>query len=206
MKYDYQFKQTILESGIYQEYCTAFKQVLKGDNSARDSFINAHGLKVYKACKSLSNSKYNQRKKIRQRFNLIVEKEKAVFLTLTFTDETLAKTSAETRSKYVKRYLKEQCARYVANLDYGSQKGREHYHALIMPRNGSIDLKAWKYGTIDCKRVRNTQKDTEKVARYVAKLSNHALKNTGKMPRVIFSRGWLDTKQYYDDNLETLPF
>lgn len=208
MKYSNEFKKSLLESGVFNEYCTAKKQYVYDDDGVGvGSFLIAHGYDAYQACKSLSDCKWHKKQKIEKRFEKVVECEKAIFLTLTFTDEVLEKTNEETRAKYVKRFLKSQCAKYVANIDFGAKKEREHYHALVMPLDGSISLKEWhKYGGIKAERVKNTEKDCEKVSKYVAKLSNHALKNTGRMPRIIFSRGWRQMSCFYDENLELLPF
>ena len=74
-----------------------------------------------------------------------------VFLTLTFNDKTLATTSAETRRRYVARFLSNQCPNYVANIDYGGKRGREHYHAVILC--DTINYKEWhQYGAIKAKK------------------------------------------------------
>ena len=100
----------------------------------------------------------------------------------------LASTTKETRRRYVARYLKTQSETYVANIDFGGKNGREHYHAIVAE---NCDLKQWKskYGMINVKRIRNTKDDLNRVKNYVAKLTNHALKNTTKQAdRLLFSR------------------
>ena len=51
---------------------------------------------------------------------------------MSFNDATIQKTNAETRKRYIKNYLKNETALYIANIDYGAKKGREHYHANIL--------------------------------------------------------------------------
>ena len=78
---------------------------------------------------------------------------------------------------------------YVANIDYGSKNKREHYHALI--NCDKVDFKSWrKYGNINAKRVRNKdiESDKTKLSKYIAKLSNHAIKETTKRSCLIYSR------------------
>lgn len=109
-----------------------------------------------------------------------------VFVTLTFTDEVLASTSAETRRRYVQRYLKSQAQgrKYVANIDFGKENHREHYHAVV---EGRLDPLQWSYGALNVKQVRKTSKPAA-LAKYVAKLSNHAIKETCKRSVLIYSR------------------
>lgn len=64
----------------------------------------------------------------------------AKFLTLTFNDSFFDRgTSEDTRRKYIRRFLKEQCQEYVANVDYGDKNGREHFHAIVVPKSTRID-------------------------------------------------------------------
>lgn len=113
---------------------------------------------------------------------------KCLFLTLTFTDSTLSSTTPETRRKYVRRFLKSQCPVYVANIDFGGKNGREHYHALV--RSEKIDYRLWhKLGAIKGEHVRTSETDLTRTAKYIAKLSKHAIKETaGKGVRIIYSR------------------
>ena len=112
-----------------------------------------------------------------------------IFLTLTFNDDTLRNTTEKQRRVAVSRYLKQYGCMYVANIDYGSKNKREHYHALI--NCDKVDFKSWrKYGNINAKRVRNKdiESDKNKLSKYIAKLSNHAIKETTKRSCLIYSR------------------
>ena len=123
-------------------------------------------------------------KRLRWRVENMLKAGNCVFATLTFTDSVLQNTSPETRRRYVTRYLKSQQAQYVANIDYGGKNGREHYHAVVQ---GRIDPLAWSYGALNVKKVRDTSKPI-KLAKYVNKLSNHAIKETCKRNAIIYSR------------------
>lgn len=193
LKYKYEEKQAVVVGGLLAEYERGRRKAKDDNGQMLDQFEEENGLYIRKLCHSVSNTKYNQRKNIEKRFIKAVRMDSAIFLTLTFTDEVLSKTNAETRRKYVQRFLKSECEIYVANIDFGDKNGREHYHALVYAFEGSISLKKWHiYGGIKAERVHNTDKDGEKVSKYLAKLSQHALKKSGRFPRLIWSRGWED--------------
>lgn len=212
-KYDLDEKQAVLMAGIVAEYEQARRKSFKEkDNGlALDQFEERVGRYTHLLCKSVSDSKYRKRINIEKRFKDIVYTNNAIFVTLTFNDETLAKTSEETRRQYVRKYLKKQCRVYVANIDFGDKEKnpdsneREHYHALVMARDKDkgLDLSKWAYGIINAKRVRYKRENVQKVSKYVAKLSQHALKKSGRLPRLIWSRGF-DSFEFTEDEL--LPF
>lgn len=126
-----------------------------------------------------------------------------VFLTLTFKD--LNTTTKESRRKYVRRYLKNHCLDFVANIDYGAKNGREHYHAVALI-NGPIDYTKWhKYGAIKGElvptRFKEEEKRTNRIAYYITKLSLHALKDgTYCLDRLVYCR---KNEDYYT---AILPF
>ena len=115
----------------------------------------------------------------------MLESGNCIFLTFTFTDEVLAKTNEDTRRQKVRRYLSSYNCEYVANIDFGKKNGREHYHALIQCNN--VDYNAFDYGALNGERVRSTN-DFAKLAKYISKLTNHAIKDTAKGSRLIYNR------------------
>lgn len=125
--------------------------------------------------------------KVVKKITRLVKSGQAVFLTLTFTDNTLNNTTPETRRRYVARYLKSQCDFYVANIDFGEDNGREHYHALV---NGRVNLKMWLYGAINSEKAHTSAKDKERIAKYITKLTYHAIKSSTcpLNQRLIYSR------------------
>lgn len=206
-RFSEQDKSFALKNGIYARYSQLHKRIFNGDETAREEFFNEYDQYWYDLCRSIAVSKCRQKRSIEQRFEKVVLKGQAVFVTLTFKPSVLESTSEETRAKYVKRFLKECCVSYVANVDYGDENEREHYHGLVMPLDGLKSLKEWSYGWYKFKKVGTSDKDRLKVSKYVAKLSNHALKNKGWKPRIIYSRGWKHSLySFYDDNLIRLPF
>lgn len=108
--------------------------------------------------------------------------EECLFVTFTFTDSVLQHTKQDTRRKYIQRYLKNY--NYVANIDFSPNKNREHYHAILQTTN--IDLDGWQYGFIHYRHINIS--NSEKLATYITKLSNHAVKNSVKNNRVMYSR------------------
>lgn len=143
----------------------------------------------WKHMKALQVNRWKRNKRIREHLEDIISKP-SLFLTLTFTDEVLASTSQLTRRRYVSRLLGGFKVPYIANIDFGdsqdyiddegnARKGtnREHYHAVI--QLSKIDHKKWLYGSIDFKRVYNS--NDERMARYLTKLQYHAIKSPKRL-------------------------
>lgn len=148
-------------------------------------------------CNKMSHAIYNRRARTRDKISaMIITNEgelssRTYFLTLTFSDETLNKTSEETRRRYVARVLKAFAVQYVANIDYGGERGREHYHAVIrLDQSASITnlKKAWlEYGFIGVKRIKS--ESSADLSHYINKLTSHSIKkSTGCLKRAIYSR------------------
>lgn len=117
----------------------------------------------------------------------MLEHKECVFITLTFDPKKgIFNTASDTRKQYVRKYLKNESSCYVANIDYGELNGQEHYHALVINR---VNPKKWKYGTCNVKMVRGCDLDTSvRIAKYISKLTNHAIKATTKRSCIIYSR------------------
>lgn len=143
-------------------------------------------------CEKINHAEYERTKRLKKRIRAMLTSGTCLFLTLTFTNDTLANTTPKQRRVAVVRYLKQFKCQYIANIDFGKDKTktmREHYHAVIQSEN--IDFASWrKYGNINCQRIRsrNIEVDKTKLAKYVAKLSNHAIKETTKRGSLIYSR------------------
>ena len=135
----------------------------------------------------LNHNEYKRVRRLKEKMLQSVLSNNALFLTLTFNSDTIARTTIPTRRRYVARYLKSQSAFYIANIDFGARNGREHYHAVVVGQ--SIDYKAWhSLGAIKGLKIAPTRNDTTRVSKYVAKLTNHAIKETTKQFRLIYSR------------------
>ena len=114
------------------------------------------------------------------------EREARRLHSITFISLVLKNTNEETRRKYVTRALKQMSDRYIANIDYGTKNEREHYHAIVVC--DQVDHTLWsEYGAINFERIKATS-DSVKLAKYVVKLTNHAMKESVKQNRVIYSK------------------
>lgn len=146
----------------------------------------------------LNNAFYARLKRLRARVaGMIVKYNSLWFVTLTFSDETLARTSQAYRKRLVKQFLNDY-PEYVANIDYGKENEREHYHALVAG-NSIIDSNWTKYGFIynELCLLSDIDSTVPAVSKYVAKLSNHAVKETCKQNYLIYSRSKKNEKKCF---------
>ncbi len=161
-----------------------------------------NSLKV-KCYRQMAHAKQRKRKKIDNGMNFAIKRGYAlIFATFTFNDDVI-NLKQRTRRNYINNYLK-QYDGYIANIDYGEQGQREHYHAIIFINPSIIndfvfDWKynnkkkrkyrvvtnleslmqvkyIYKYGYYDFQLVNMNDDDLGKVKNYIAKLTNHALK------------------------------
>lgn len=138
-------------------------------------------------CQRYCKNYHNRNIRLSKRIELIlnVDINDNAFITLTFNDASLNNLSYSTRRKRVREFLKSQCALYVANIDFGKKNGREHYHAVVSNR---VDPSLWAYGS--CNAIKITRYNSKALAKYVNKLTNHALKDTAnKGASIIYSKG-----------------
>lgn len=198
-KYDKDVKILTIEQGLTKEITKLKKDCYKNRELLVDEFGEIYYVNHYKSeialligdnkdknydcARLLLESKEQKAKKVKKKIAEICESNNAVFLTLTFTDEVLSKTSENTRRRYVSRYLKSVCSCYVANIDFSPDINREHYHAVVDKR---VDLKKWKYGFAYAEKVRANCSSPARLSKYITKLTAHALKvDSG---RLIYSR------------------
>lgn len=147
-----------------------------------------YGLEACNTAEQLARRRSEKLSRVRRRIkNILKDYPESVFVTLTFDDECLNNTSSDTRRRYVHYWLKCQSDAYIANIDFGEKKGREHYHAVV---GGLVDPKTWTHGACNVKRIRiDDKRSSTKIAKYILKLANHALKSTTECHKPIYSRG-----------------
>lgn len=209
---DYEFKSYILSNHKdllqYVNKCKRFDYcnyildsegvVLKKPNSDKELMtisdltnkcLEDGNYKEFRECLKILKANHNRVKRLENRINAIISQNESVFLTLTFSDTALANTTAKQRRVAVCRYLKSCNAPYVANIDFGIDKTktmREHYHAVV----GCCDInyKKWRdnYGLIQGERI--VIKNNKALAKYVSKLTNHAIKEQARRSSLIYSR------------------
>ena len=146
------------------------------------SLINENEF-LYNEAKKINKADLNRNVRLKKRITKYLSMGQCLFLTFTFNDMCLNNTNEQTRRKYVRRWLKEYSSYYVANIDFGSRNEREHYHALICVDR--VDPTTWNNGTINVKRVKPTS-DGKALAKYISKLTNHAIKETTKRYAIIY--------------------
>ena len=197
---DYELKAQVISSGMVSEVKRIRNALFRGNSippkypnsldyetaKYEADFLSKNQTEEWQESLRCVNNDYHREERLQARIKHFLQSGECIFLTLTFTDETLSKTSPETRRRYVTRYLKSVSDKYVANIDYGAKNGREHYHAIVV--GDKIDFSPWRqYGNINGRHVR-VESDPKQLARYVSKLSNHAIKTTNKRCVIIYSK------------------
>ena len=144
-----------------------------------------------KALRLYKESCYALNTRVKKKVNEILHYENKYFITFTLQDKYLTRDK-----KYLMRKIKEalsQASLYIANEDYGSKRGRLHFHALASfsfqldyTTQDNYVNKIWKYGNIDYLKVYDSNDDA--ITKYLTKLSNHAIKETAG--KIIYSRGF----------------
>ena len=179
-----QYRLFQMELGVYYPSLENYSyQELENETT---NFIELYGYATYKIANNLNRASYQRTTRLKNRIREAVASGSAYFITITFNNDTLSKTNEKTRRKYISRWLKTLSPFYVANIDYGKTTSREHYHAIIT--SDCLPPKTWEYGFIDILKVATTENDTKRVSKYISKLTNHAIKNTTKSKRIIYSR------------------
>lgn len=181
-KYNYLLHLTEITGEVFK---TTQRLTVAGVNKDFNELLSNESPLRVKVANNINNADRARAYRLKKRINDVVTSGNAVFVTLTFTDDVLNGTSQATRRRYVSRFLASQSNLYVANIDYGDVGGREHYHAVI---NGRVKPSAWSYGSANVIKIRTTADDVTRVAKYVSKLTNHAIKNSTKRPTMIYSR------------------
>lgn len=139
-----------------------------------------------KECSRINHANFERVKRLKDRVSNILSTGCASFVTLTFTNQVFNDTNELTRRKYVSRWLRSFGVPYVANIDYGKNTNREHYHAVI---GCLIPSKSWCYGFSDIELIKtNNDNDIICLSKYVSKLTNHAIKETTKRCALLYSR------------------
>lgn len=156
------------------------------------SFENGYPLH-YVECSKIIQAQQKKRKRLQDKItNMLDTCTDVIFVTFTFSDDYLNTTSALYRRKSISAFLRKYSSIYIANIDFGKLNGREHYHAIVgnyFPSKALDEYRSIFHSSIHVERVRNHTNDKRRLARYIAKLTNHALKITTKRQALIYSRG-----------------
>lgn len=178
MKNGFKSANILLTYTYFYVECSYF-----GDDSLHRPALEllAYLLENYKAefliCQRIVNNYMHKRTRLRKFITEMLKKD-CLYLTCTFTEDVLNNTSADTRRVYIRRFLSKFKTNAVANIDFGDEKEREHYHAIIeLP---FINHTEYKYGNLHIERVVNNGVSQNKLSTYITKLTYHALKVSTK--------------------------
>lgn len=162
------------------------------------SFLMSENSTLYQEAEKINHSFFERKKRLQNRIQVMTANSECVFLTLTFTDQVFETTTAETRRRYISRFLRSFGVPYVGNIDFGDNHtyideqgntrqatAREHYHAVIAVP--FVDRSLWKYGGLYAELVRKGEHQAS-LAMYVSKLANHAIKETARRNSLLYSR------------------
>lgn len=196
---DCELRKTILESGLYSRYAKARRNSYlqsKGESFEGETLIGfemflaeehtENWYQIVNECERIGNTSYQRIKRLKTRIKRLLDKSECLFLTLTFSPSTMAKTSANDRRKIVIDYLNSTKCEYIGNIDFGKQNEREHYHAVVCC--DKVDYTLWhNYGAVKGQKVKIRGKTESKLARYIDKLALHSIKDTTQKHRLLYS-------------------
>lgn len=188
-------KNELIQNGTYKIFLEMKYNLYKSDKDFNDIELYKPTLneKDIKECFRIYNNMRTRKKKnsddlIRWCFainNLNHWKDyMIIFGTLNFSDKALKNTSKKTRRVMVSRYIRNYADNYIANIDYGKENGREHYHFLALTKK-KLDITKWKYGGGKFLVVPTNPKDIKKTKNYVLKLNNHTYKESTHLERIL---------------------
>lgn len=186
MKTNYKLKAELLNNGTFEDFTKVRKMLYQEeiDDIAYIDYLSYLGNENAKECSRILNANIKRTIRLKRRIAKMLSLGKCKFITITFRNDVLESTSKDTRRQYVRRWL-QQYGYYIANIDFGSHTEREHYHAIIL---ADYIPKTWQHGFIDIKTARTKNASNVRLAKYISKLTNHAIKETTKQQRLIYSK------------------
>lgn len=178
--------EKIAEIGNYKAFCSDLMEKITENND-----------EIMRVAKNLNSSYYKKTRLIKNKISKMFQLASydLIFLTMTFTDDDLKRYNYETRREYISEFLNKNTDYYIANVDFGKEKEREHYHAIIVSKSKISRSSYQEYfkGNINFKYVKRhnnyfDETQSDKIAKYINKLTNHAIKDTTKDCRSIFPK------------------
>jgi len=207
-KIDYGYKSSILKTDLCKKiniidkktYLNSVYGVVSDSKLDNDYFdlCLEYDYKDISEARKINKATWQRVKRLKDRVTTMLTEGHCIFCTFNFSDEVLERTSFDTRRQYVRRYLSSFNCRYIANIDFGSDKeyidrkgnkrkgtSREHYHALVCIEKLPLN---WPYGYQFLEHVRVATNSNIKLSKYISKLTNHCIKETTKRCCLIYSR------------------
>lgn len=174
--------------------------------------------RAFHVCRAIYNNHKSRSSRLRKKIEKWNTIGSLYFLTLTFSPDALERSSEDSRRQAVRRYLSDLGLLFCANVDFGDQNQREHYHAVIcspedlpgswVKDKGQLFLsspffEAWAsgYGFYNLQRILLDPEtcDSKRISKYISKLTNHALKKSATGSRFICNRkipSWAKERGY----------
>ena len=178
---NYYKRREIIYTYMYEKYGLTFEEI--------------------KIIENITKAYYKRLKRCRNYIKFMFNNGDVYFLTLTFRNDVLNNTKENTRRTYVQRFLNKYFYYYCANIDYGDQNEREHYHAIVCipwfqsikdPRKYVLNALTTDWlrvaGGNKCIKTGKKTTDFKRLSSYINKFTNHAFKKTTKGKRLIYSR------------------
>lgn len=185
----YANEQSILrDDKCLESLCRAYKQSVRVGATETAHSIRSRTMEIYrinsrqffrfvKASQSMVVSRRSKLKRLQSHIRNFYETGECHFITLTWNDDALIQNSQATRKRFVRSALNDVAENFVANIDFGKQFHREHYHGVTLNLNIDELRRLWKpFGYIKVERVIPSTEGS--LSLYVDKLCNHALKET----------------------------
>lgn len=142
----------------------------------------------YAIDRAYHNSEHSRRKqkmRVKKRVNVILDCEFSYFMTFTISPEN-EDQKKEIIIRKIRKTLSTACL-WIANVDYGDQNGRLHFHALV-GYDSKIDYgliyKKYGFGAVNVEPIFHI--NPEAITKYLQKLTLHALK--GSTGGLMYSR------------------
>lgn len=187
--YKEEIKSLSSDKVLYRLVSTIKNAWDKGLNDVADDFLCVldklypdefdEAVKVHRYVNALHSwitSRRAKKKRLHEKLVRWAVEDVVYFVTLTFNDETLDYYDFQDRKEFVKNSLDSSCRDWVANIDFGEKKGREHYHAIVKGCISSLLTEIWKpHGFL---KIEPVSEVSGSLCEYIDKLCNHALKES----------------------------
>ena len=189
-------RNSLIESGAYKEYKRIRREVFNAKLDPKDVSLFPFSEEETKELQKMYEAHKKRNKRMYEKLCTWIYMKKhsrlyknyhLIFATMTFTDQQMDNTSEKTRRRYIVRYLNSVSEHYIANIDFGAENGREHYHALIFTSE-RLGIGDWKKGFAFYEEVKFKSNDYIKTIKYLNKLTNHSFKDSNKTYKVIYDR------------------
>jgi hypothetical protein len=135
-----------------------------------------HDFAIDRAYENAQNSLYDSRVRLDYRIKKMIETGEAVFFTLTLDTSCDLERESYYRNEAIE-WSREHLRLFLGNVDYGSKKGRLHFHVIGVPKDQKSYARTWVHGASSFKRVRFNS-SPKALRKYITKLVAHSLKDT----------------------------